>query len=228
MTNKQTSARTFSMTPKKRALLLAEELPKIYPDAHCELDYNNPLELLVATILSAQCTDVRVNKVTPALFKRCPTVADYSAISQEELETFIHSTGFFRSKASSIRRTAQALLERHAGQIPKSLQELSALPGVGRKTANVVLSNAFNIHAGVVVDTHVGRLAQRLGLTREHHPVKIEQDLMKLFKQENWGILSHWLIFHGRRRCRARNPDCKECELRSLCPSADHPDKFLK
>ena len=216
------------MTPKKRALLLAQELPRLYPEAHCELDYSTPLELLVATILSAQCTDVRVNKVTAVLFQRCHTVTDYASISQEELESIIHSTGFFRSKATALRGTATAIIERHAGEVPKSLKELSALPGVGRKTANVVLSNIFGINDGVVVDTHVRRLALRLGLTEEHDPVKIEQDLMKLFERKDWGILSHWLIWHGRRCCRARNADCKSCGLRELCPSVDDPDKFLR
>jgi endonuclease-3 len=209
------------MNLQQRAQALAKQFLLLYPDAHCELFYNNPLELLVATILSAQCTDVRVNQVTPVLFQRCKTVEEYAAISQEELEIIIHSTGFFRNKATSIRKTAAALLERHGGEIPKSLAELSALPGVGRKTANVVLSNAFEIHEGVVVDTHVGRLAQRLGLTRHHQPVKIEQDLMKLFPQKDWGLLSHWFIFHGRRRCYARKPDCRGCELRDLCPTKD-------
>lgn len=209
------------------AQLLANKFRYLYPDAHCELHHDNPLELLIATILSAQCTDVRVNQVTPTLFQRCKTVKDYASISQEELETIIHSTGFFRNKATAIRKTAAALLEKHAGMIPKSLAELSALPGVGRKTANVVLSNAFHIHEGVVVDTHVGRLAQRLGLTEHHQPLKIEQDLMKLFPQKEWGILSHWLIFHGRRRCAARRPDCESCELRTICPSVDDPSKLL-
>lgn len=216
------------MNLQQRAHLLAKKFRNLYPDAHCELDYSNSLELLIATILSAQCTDVRVNQVTPKLFQRCKKVEDYASISQEELETLIHSTGFFRNKATSIRKTAAALLEKHAGKIPQSLAELSALPGVGRKTANVVLSNVFEIHEGVVVDTHVGRLSQRLGLTRHHQPVKIEQDLMKLFPQKDWGILSHWLIWHGRRHCYARKPDCKDCELRSLCPSVDQPDKLLK
>lgn len=204
-----------------RALLLSKKFSKLYPEAHCELHYNNPLELLVATILSAQCTDVRVNQVTPQLFERCKTVDEYASISQTELETLIHSTGFFRNKATAIRKTAAALLERHDGKIPRTLAELAALPGVGRKTANVVLSNAFEIHEGVVVDTHVGRLSQRLGLTRYHQPIKIEQDLMKLFPQKEWGILSHWLISHGRRRCYARKPDCENCELRLICPSKD-------
>jgi len=214
----------LSMTSKQRAQLLVQKFSELYSEAHCELHYNSPLELLVATILSAQCTDVRVNQVTPKLFQRCKTVEDYASISQEELEVLIHSTGFFRNKAKAIRNTTATLLEKHAGKIPQSLAELSSLPGVGRKTANVVLSNAFNIHEGVVVDTHVGRLSQRLGLVQHHQPIKIEQDLMKLFPQEKWGILSHWLIWHGRRRCYARRPDCKGCELRDLCPSVDQPD----
>ena len=216
------------MLLKQRATLLAKKLAEVYPKAHCELVYSNPLELLVATILSAQCTDVRVNKVTPALFKRCKNVADYASIPQEELEIIIHSTGFFRSKATSIRRSAAALIEKHAGHVPQSLEELAALPGVGRKTANVVLSNAFGINEGIVVDTHVKRLSTRLGLTKAHDPVKIERDLIKLFPRKNWGDFSHWLVWHGRRRCYARKPDCKACELRELCPSVDRPDRFFK
>ena len=216
------------MTRKKRAEVLARELPLIYPNAHCELDFSNPLELLVATILSAQCTDVRVNMVTPALFKRCPTAADYAEIPQEELEVLVRSTGFYRNKAKSIRGMGAALTERHGGEVPRTLKELAALPGAGRKTANVVLGNAFHLNEGVVVDTHVGRLALRLGLTDHSDPVKVEQDLMGLFPRDKWTDLSHWLIWHGRRRCKARNPDCKECELRALCPSADNPDRFLK
>ena len=211
------------MTRKERAELLAKELPRIYPDAHCELEFNNPLELLVATILSAQCTDVRVNMVTKVLFKRCKTAADYTAISQEELEKIIRSTGFYRNKAKSLRGMGAALVERHGGSVPSTMEELSALPGAGRKTANVVLGNAFRLDEGVVVDTHVGRLSRRLGLTTHDDPVKVERDLMKLFPRERWTLLSHWLIWHGRRRCKARNPDCKECELRALCPSADKP-----
>lgn len=216
------------MTRNERAERLSRELPSIYPDAHCELDFKNPLELLVATILSAQCTDVRVNMVTRVLFKRCKNAADYALIPQEELEEIIRSTGFYRNKAKSLRGMGAALLERHQGKVPSSMAELSALPGAGRKTANVVLGNAFGINEGVVVDTHVGRLSLRLGLTARTDPVKVEQDLMKLFPQEEWSILSHWLIWHGRRRCKARNPDCGPCELRSLCPSADRPDRFLK
>lgn len=216
------------MTRKERASRLSDELPRIYRDAHCELDFENPLELLVATILSAQCTDVRVNMVTKALFKRCRTAADYAAIPQEELEAVIRSTGFYRNKAKSLRGMGAALTERHDGKVPSTMDELSAIPGAGRKTANVVLGNAFGINEGVVVDTHVGRLSLRLGLTREKDPVKAEQDLMKLFPREQWTLLSHWLIWHGRRRCKARNPDCKGCELRELCPSVDRPDRFLK
>jgi endonuclease-3 len=216
------------MTRKQRAEELLSELLRIYPDAHCELDFKNPLELLVATILSAQCTDVRVNIVTKVLFKRCKTAKDYAEISQEELEEIVRSTGFYRNKAKSLRGMGAALVERHAGKVPSSMEELSAIPGAGRKTANVVLGNAFDINEGVVVDTHVGRLSLRLGLTSNSDPVKVEQDLMKLCPQEQWTLLSHWLIWHGRRRCKARNPDCKECEFRDLCPSVDHPDRFLK
>jgi endonuclease-3 len=206
------------MTRIERAKALATELPRIYPQAHCELDFSTPLELLVATILSAQCTDVRVNMVTPALFARCRTAADYAAIPQEELETIIHSTGFYRNKAKSIRAMGAVLVEKHCGKVPRTMEELSALPGVGRKTANVVLGNAFQINEGVVVDTHVGRLSLRLGLTTQTNPVNVEHDLIKLFPREQWCELSHWLIWHGRRRCKARNPDCQGCELRSLCP----------
>lgn len=215
------------MTLKKRASSLASELRRIYPDAHCELDFSTPLQLLVATILSAQCTDVRVNMVTPVLFNRCRSARDYAEISQEELETIIRSTGFYRNKAKSLRGMGAALAERHGGQVPETMKELSAIPGVGRKTANVVLGNTFGINEGVVVDTHVGRLSIRLELTSHRDPVKVECDLMKLFPKQDWTVLSHWLIWHGRRRCRSRNPDCAGCELRSLCPSADHPERFL-
>ena len=216
------------MTKKERAERLSQELPRIYPDAHCELDFKNPLELLVATILSAQCTDVRVNMVTKVLFKRCKTAADYAGIPQEELEEIIRSTGFYRNKAKSLRGMGAALVERHQGKVPSSMEELYAIPGAGRKTANVVLGNAFDINEGVVVDTHVGRLSLRLGLTTNNDPVKVEQDLIKLIPREQWTLFSHWLIWHGRRRCKARNPECEACELRSLCPSADKPDRFLK
>jgi endonuclease III len=207
------------VTRAERARELLGRLPKIYPDAHCELDYSNPLELLVATILSAQCTDKRVNLVTAQLFQRCRTAADYAAISQEELESLVHSTGFFRNKAKNIRAMAAELLAKHSGLVPDTLEALAVLPGVGRKTANVVLGNAFNKNEGVVVDTHVGRLSQRLGLSKFPDPVRIEKDLVKLFPRDSWTDLSHWLIFHGRRRCPARKPDCDDCELLDLCPA---------
>jgi endonuclease-3 len=199
---------------------LLKRLPAIYPDAHCELDYSNSLELLVATILSAQCTDKRVNIVTKDLFQRCRTAADYAEISQEELETLVRSTGFYRNKAKNIRAMGAALLARHGGEVPSTLEALAALPGAGRKTANVVLGNAFSKNEGVVVDTHVGRLSQRLGLTKFTDPIRIEQDLIKLFPRDSWTMLSHWLIFHGRRRCAARKTDCPNCELRDICPSS--------
>lgn len=208
------------MNRKERAEELLKRLPGIYPGAHCELDFSNPLELLVATILSAQCTDKRVNLTTPAVFARCKTPLDYAAISQEDLEVLVRSTGFYRNKAKNIRAMGAALVDRHGGKVPETLEELAALPGVGRKTANVVLGNAFSKNEGVVVDTHVGRLAQRLGLTKFSDPVRIEKDLMKLFPRGVWTDLSHWLIFHGRRRCAARKPDCAGCELRDICPSA--------
>lgn len=199
---------------------LLKRLPAIYPDAHCELDHSNPLELLVATILSAQCTDKRVNIVTKDLFQRCRTAADYAEISQEELETLVRSTGFYRNKAKNIRAMGAALLARHGGEVPSTLEAIAALPGAGRKTANVVLGNAFDKNEGVVVDTHVGRLSQRLGLTKFSDPIRIEQDLIKLFPRGSWTLLSHGLIFHGRRRCAARKPDCPHCELRDICPSS--------
>jgi len=207
-------------TASEMARELLKRLPAIYPDAHCELDHSNPLELLVATILSAQCTDKRVNLVTKDLFQRCRTAADYAAIPQEELEALVRSTGFYRNKAKNLRAMGAALLAKHGGEVPSTLEALAALPGAGRKTANVVLGNAFNKNEGVVVDTHVGRLSQRLGLTTFTDPVRIEQDLIKLFPRDSWTLLSHWLIFHGRRRCPARKPDCPNCELRDICPSA--------
>jgi endonuclease III len=193
-------------------------LKQAYPDAHCELDHNNPLELLVATILSAQCTDKRVNLVTADLFKRYRSAADYAQAPLPELEQAIKTTGFFRNKARSLKTCCQALMEKHGGQVPRTMEELTQLGGVGRKTANVVLGNAYNFNCGVVVDTHVARLSQRLGLTKETTPEKIEQELMKLVLQEQWTMFSHWLIWHGRRRCAARNPDCAGCEIKALCP----------
>jgi endonuclease-3 len=207
------------MTRSERARELARRFPKIYPDAHCELDFRNPLELLVATILSAQCTDKRVNIVTKDLFQRCKQARDYAEISQEELEAIIRSTGFYRNKAKSLRAMAAKLVTEHNGRVPNSLESLAALPGVGRKTANVVLGNAFGIEEGVVVDTHVFRVSTRLGLTKNSDPGKIERDLMKLFARGQWTVLSHWLIWHGRRRCFARKPDCPHCELADICPT---------
>jgi endonuclease-3 len=210
-------------TASEMARELLKRLPAIYPDAHCELDHSNALELLVATILSAQCTDKRVNIVTKDLFARCRTAADYATISQEELEALVRSTGFYRNKAKNIRAMGAALLAKHGGEVPSTLEALADLPGAGRKTANVVLGNAFQKNEGVVVDTHVGRLSQRLGLTTFSDPIRIEQDLIKLFPRDSWTLLSHWLIFHGRRRCPARKPDCPNCELRDICPSASPP-----
>ncbi|MEO8351088.1 MAG: endonuclease III [Chthoniobacteraceae bacterium] len=201
-------------------MALATALARVYPDAHCELDFKNPLELLVATILSAQCTDRRVNLVTKALFARCRTALDYAKIEPDELERIIHSTGFFRAKAKNIRGCCRDLVDLHGGKVPRTMPELTALAGVGRKTANVVLGNAFQIEDGVVVDTHVQRLSARLGLTRETTPEKIERDLMQLVPRVTWTLFSHWLIWHGRRRCRARKPDCLHCEVAGLCPSA--------
>ena len=193
-------------------------LKKTYPDAHCELDFSNPLELLIATILSAQCTDKRVNMVTAEVFKKYRSAADYAGAPLPELEEAIKTTGFFRNKAKSIQTCCQALVEKHGGKVPRTMEELTALGGVGRKTANVVLGNAFHINVGVVVDTHVARLAQRLGVTRQTDPARIEWDLMALVPREQWTLFSHLLIWHGRRRCFARNPDCANCEVRALCP----------
>lgn len=209
------------MTRAARAAAVTAVLARTYPTAHCELDFTNPLDLLIATILSAQCTDVRVNIVTKALFRTCRTAADYVALPVEQLEDLIHATGFFRAKAKNIRACCVALVERHEGEVPRTMEELHALAGVGRKTANVVLGNAFDINVGVVVDTHVQRLSTRLGLTRQTTPEKIEQELIKLIPRAQWTLFSHWLIWHGRRRCMARKPDCPGCELRTICPSAD-------
>ena len=207
------------MTVRERAKRLIKTWPQVYPNAHCELDFRNPLELLVATILSAQSTDKRVNMVTPALFKKYRTAKDYAAAPQAELQNAIKSTGFYRNKAKSIRGAMRAIVEKHGGKVPATMEELYALPGVGRKTANVVLGNAFHKNEGIVVDTHVIRLSQRLGLTKHKDPVKIELDLMKLVPREHWTDWSHWLIWHGRRRCFARKPDCGQCEVFELCPT---------
>ncbi|MGO1055651.1 endonuclease III [Crossiella sp. CA198] len=189
-----------------------------YPDAHCELDFTNPLELAVATILSAQCTDKRVNEVTPALFARYRTAADYAGADRAELEEYIRSTGFFRNKTTSIMGLGAALVEKHAGQVPKRLVDLVELPGVGRKTANVILGNAFGV-PGITVDTHFGRLVRRWGWTAETDPVKVEKIIGELVPRKDWTMLSHWIIFHGRRVCHARKPACGACFLARECPS---------
>lgn len=198
-------------------------LKRAYPDAHCELDFSNPFQLVSATILSAQCTDVRVNMVTPVLFAKYPDAQALADARQEDVEEIIRSTGFFRNKAKSLIGMAQAVVADHEGEVPATMDALVALPGVGRKTANVVLGNAFAINEGIVVDTHVARLSGRLGLTRHADPVRIEQDLMALTPQDDWALFSHLLIFHGRRICIARKPKCGECVLAELCPSASMP-----
>jgi len=207
------------MTARERVAKLLKVWPSVYPDARTELNFKTPLELLIATILSAQCTDKRVNMVTPGLFKKYRTAKDYANAPPGELENAIRSTGFFNSKAKSIRGATSTIAEKFGGKVPDSMEGLRELPGVGRKTANVVLGNAFGKNEGVVVDTHVIRLSHRLGLTKQKDPEKIEQDLMKLLPQKYWAIWSHWLIWHGRRRCYARKPDCRSCEVFKLCPS---------
>ena len=210
------------MTPspalRRRATQILAILKRTYPDAHCALHFTTPLELLIATILSAQCTDERVNQVTPALFARCPDAASLAAISQSELEKIIHSTGFYRAKARSLRSCATSLVADHQGKVPRTMEDLHKLAGVGRKTANVVLGNAFGLAEGVVVDTHVGRLSRRMGLTRHLDPVKVESALVRLIPKEDWTLVSHLLIAHGRKRCNARKPDCAQCEVKKLCP----------
>jgi endonuclease-3 len=200
----------------KKAREVYRLLKKAHPDARIELNFSNPLELLVATILSAQCTDVRVNQVTAELFKKYRRPQDYLAVPVEELEADIRSTGFFRNKAKSIRGAASAIIERFGGRVPATLDELVTLPGVGRKTANVLLGNAFDT-PGIVVDTHVSRVTQRLGLTRNNDPVRIEFDLLELLPQKDWTLFSHTIIFHGRRICLARQPRCEICPVAALC-----------
>lgn len=205
---------------KLHALEILARLKREYPDAHCELDFETPLQLLIATILSAQCTDKRVNMVTPELFTTFPDARALAGAEPLKLESMIQSTGFFRNKTKSLLGMSNALMERHNGKVPSTMDELVKLPGVGRKTANVVLGNAFNLNIGVVVDTHVGRLSIRLGLTDQTDPVKVEEALMPLFPQEDWTLISHLLIFHGRRVCIARAPRCESCVLADVCPSA--------
>jgi endonuclease-3 len=207
------------MTARERAIKLARRFREIYPDAYCELDFKNPLQLLIATILSAQCTDKRVNMVTPTLFKKYRTMADYAQADPVTFEGEIRSTGFFRSKTKSILGACAAIVARHHGKVPDRIDALTALPGVGRKTANVVVGNAFGKNEGIVVDTHVIRLSHRLRLTKNTDAEKIERDLMKIVPRVDWTLWSHWLIWHGRRRCFARRPDCANCEVFTLCPS---------
>ncbi len=207
-----------SPDPQARAAEIYQRLLGLYPDAHCALNHRNAFELLAATILSAQCTDVRVNLVTPALFKKYPDARAMAAADPAELEELIRSTGFYRNKAKSLLGMAKLIATKFGDKVPNTMEELLELPGVARKTANVVLGNAFNKNEGVVVDTHIQRLSQRMGLTRHDQPVKIEQDLMKLFPRESWTMLAHLLIFHGRQVCGARKPACESCTLADICP----------
>jgi endonuclease-3 len=216
--SKPAKPRAKQLPPADPATLY-DGLLALYPNAHCELDFTNPFQLAVATILSAQCTDKRVNMVTPVLFAKYPTPESLARAKQEDVEEIIKSTGFFRNKAKSIIGMAGAVADKHSGKVPSVMDDLVLLPGIGRKTANVVLGNAFNINEGVVVDTHIARLSNRLGLTRESDPVKIEQELMKLFPRDNWTMLAHLLIWHGRRVCDAKKPRCGECTLAPMCPS---------
>lgn len=205
---------------KQRALEILVRLKRLYPEAPCTLNYESPVQLLVATILSAQCTDERVNLVTPALFGRFPDAKSLAQAEIEELETLIRSTGFYRNKAKNIRAACGLIESKFGGEVPKRMELLLELPGVARKTANVVLAHAFGIHEGVTVDTHVKRLSNRLGMTTEDDPVRIERDLMKLLPQEDWENWSIRLVYHGRAVCKARNPECDRCILADLCPSA--------
>jgi endonuclease-3 len=202
---------------RRRVPRVLDALTELYPDAHCALEHRTPLQLLIATILSAQCTDARVNLVTPVLFAKYQTAADFAAAKPQELERIIASTGFFRNKAKNIIACCQALVAEHGGEVPNTLEALVKLPGVGRKTANVVLGDAFGV-PGITVDTHVGRLSRRLGLTVHGDPVKVEFDLMAVIPKAEWTSFSHRLIFHGRRVCAARNPDCPGCAMNSFCP----------
>ena len=202
---------------------ITHRLRKAYPKAKCSLDFTNPFELLIATMLSAQSTDVRVNIVTKSLFRKYPDAAAFAAASQVEMERDVKQTGFYRNKAKAVIAASKAIMERHGGETPRTMEELTALPGVGRKTANVVLSNAFKAPVGIVVDTHVTRVSGRLGLTSNSDAEKIEQDLMKLIPQKEWTAFSHRLIYHGRQICVARKPKCAECVLNDVCPSAEEP-----
>jgi endonuclease-3 len=205
---------------KKRATEIDKRLRKRHPDAKCRLDFTNAFELLIATILAAQSTDARVNIVTKSLFRKYPNPAAFANANLVEMETDVKQTGFFRNKARAVINCSKAIVERHGGEVPRTLEELVELPGVGRKTANVVLGNAMGINAGIVVDTHVARVSGRLGLTESADPVVIEQDLMPLVPKKNWTVFAHRLIFHGFQTCIARKPDCVHCVLNDLCPSA--------
>lgn len=205
---------------RARASLIVKQLRTLYPDAHCELDYRNPYQLLVATILSAQCTDVRVNLVTPALYRRWPDAATLAQADRTELEDVIRSTGFFRNKAKNLIGMAQGVVAAHGGRVPRTMAALQALPGVGRKTANVILGNAFGVSEGITVDTHVLRLSRLLRLTRHTEAEPVERDLMALVPHDDWALVSHLLIWHGRRICIANRPKCGECVLSDICPSA--------
>lgn len=209
---------------QQRALEILIRLKRLYPDATCSLDYETPVQLLVATILSAQCTDERVNKVTPELFRQFPDAAAIAAAEVEDIETLVRSTGFYRNKAKNILGACRRIMTEFGGVVPNRMEDLLTLPGVARKTANVVLAHAFGINAGVTVDTHVKRLSKRLGLTPQTDPIRVERDLMKLLPQPDWENWSIRLIYHGRAVCMARNPACDRCELADLCPSAD-PNK---
>jgi endonuclease III len=213
-------ARESKTMKRERAEEVYDLLHGEYPDARCALEHRDPYELAVATILSAQCTDARVNMVTPELFRRFPDAESLAGAKREELEEVIRSTGFFRNKAKSLIGMAEGVVERHGGRVPGDMEALTALPGIGRKTANVILGNAFGIDEGVVVDTHVRRLANRLGFTRHKDPSKIERDLVDLYPRERWTLLAHLLIFHGRQVCVARKPRCEACVVSHLCPSS--------
>ena len=206
---------------KSPARAIIRKLKARFPDARCSLNHRNPLQLLVSTILSAQCTDARVNIVTKELFKRYKTAKDFAEADPEELAEIIRSTGFFRNKTRSILGMAQALVEQHGGKVPCTMKDLHALAGVGRKTANVVLGNAFGIDEGIVVDTHVKRITNRLGLTAQHDPLKIEQDLIRVVPKKEWTLFPHLMIQHGREICQARKPKCEECPINTLCPSSE-------
>lgn len=206
---------------RERTAEIVARLRREYPDTRCALDFQTPLQLLVATVLSAQCTDKRVNEVTPALFRRYPTARDYAGADLAEMEEMVRTTGFYRNKARALKALGQALAADHAGEVPAEMEPLKQLPGVGRKTANVVLGNAFGRNEGVVVDTHVQRLSRRLGMTLQTDPEKIERDLMELVPREDWTVFSHLLIDHGRKICKARKPDCPVCPVADLCPSAE-------